>query len=540
MTREQTLKRAREALQKHEWSTAFRLLSEVEQQGPLEPEDLQQQAIAALLLGKSKEGIELFSRAHQTFLTHDKISDAIRCGFWVAFLSQLNNEPAQSSGWLSRISRMIENRADCLESAYVQLVNAIRLVREKDYTSALKLFQNVAATAARFRDKDILTMALLGQGRALIQQGKIPSGVALLDECMVAVTSGEVSPHLAGGVYCSVLDLCTEIFDLARAKEWTSALDRWCNAQGEPISYRGHCMVRRAEILQLHGTWPDAFSVAQSACDESAHSAKGVMGAAFYRLGELHRLRGEFQNAEEAYRHASTYNPQPQPGLALLRLMQGDVDTANASIRRIADEVRSACDRAKVLDAYVEIVLAVNDVSSARAGSDELFKIATQLDAAYVYAISERASAAVSLAEGDPRSALGLLRQSLSRWRELEAPYEAAKVQALIGLCCRELGDRDTAELELNAARIAFAKLGAAPDLARIDAYLGKPKETSLTDREIEILKLIASGMTNRQIGGKLEISEKTVARHVSNIFMKLDLNSRAAATAYAYQHGLA
>jgi DNA-binding NarL/FixJ family response regulator len=221
-------------------------------------------------------------------------------------------------------------------------------------------------------------------------------------------------------------------------------------------------------------------------------------------------------------------------------LMQGDVEAANASIRRIAGEVRSACDRARVLDAYVEIVLTVNDVSAARAATDELSKIAEQLDAAYVYAISERATGAVSLAEGDARSALGMLRQSLNRWRELEAPYEAAKVQALIGLCCRELGDRDTADLELVAAQSAFAKLGAAPDVARVDTFLGKQKETSLTDREIEILKLIASGMTNRQIGGKLEISEKTVARHVSNIFMKLDLNSRAAATAYAYQHGLA
>jgi DNA-binding CsgD family transcriptional regulator len=377
----------------------------------------------------------------------------------------------------------------------------------------------------------------------LIRQGEIADGVALLDEAMVAVTAGEVSPLNAGGIYCSVLDACGEIFDVQRAQEWTSALEKWCASQPDLVPYRGHCLVRRAELLQLHGAWVDALASAQRACEWLSRSASlPSAGGAFYQVGEVLRLRGRFTESEEAYRQASERYRSPGPGLAQLRLAQGQVEAANTAIRRLAEEIHEPGPRAKVLDAYVEIVLAAGDVAVARAAADELSEIAARQGIQFLRGLSSRSSGAVLLAEGKAREALAELRLSWSIWCELEAPYEASRVRFLIALACRRLGDEENASLELRAARQTFERLGAVGDLSRLEALLpqGKRKGAGpLTEREVQVLKLVASGMTNRGIAGKLFISEKTVARHLSNIFTKLDLSSRTAATAYAYHHNL-
>jgi len=348
---------------------------------------------------------------------------------------------------------------------------------------------------------------------------------------------------VAGGVYCSVIEACSEIFDMRRAHEWTSALERWCNSQPEAVPYRGHCLVRRAEILQLQGAWADAMEQAKQACTRlSQPTPKPGAGAAYYRVGELHRLRGEFAEAEDWYRQANQREQMPQPGLAQLRLAQGQLDAAETAIRHVADEVKEEGSRSRVLDAYVEIALAVNNIPAARQAADELSQIAARFNSQLLNAVSARANGAVLLAEKDARGALPTLRQALAVWRELEAPYQAAQVQVLIAIACREQGNEASAEMELHAARNVFEQLGAAPDLVRIDALLnnaGPKVEGPLTGRELEVLRQVASGLTNRDIAVKLNISEKTVARHVSNIFIKLDLSSRAAATAYAYRHRL-
>ena len=225
-----------------------------------------------------------------------------------------------------------------------------------------------------------------------------------------------------------------------------------------------------------------------------------------------------------------------------MRLAQGQLDAASAAIRRVVEEVQGSVNRARVLDAYVEIVLAANDVAAARVGADELVGIAERYQAPLLVALSTRAVGAVLLAEKDPKRALGFLRQSWTTWCDLEAPFEAARTGVLTALACRELGDEDAAKAELTAAREVFERLGALPDLARSEALLiaeSTAPPGGLTSREIEVLRLIARGLTNRAIAEKLHISEKTVARHVSNIFLKLDLSSRSAATAYAYDHEL-
>ncbi len=417
-----------------------------------------------------------------------------------------------------------------------------RAVHGGDAAVAYRAFGEAVEIGERFGDSDLLTLARQGQGRALIRQGKTARGLALLDEAMVAVRAGEVSPLVAGGVYCSLIDACSEIFDLRRAQEWTSALDQWCTSQPDVVPYRGHCLIRRAELMQLHGAWQDAVAESQQACEQfSQPSPRPGAGAAFYRLAELYRLRGQFAEAEDAYRQASRLQRTPQPGLAQLRFAQGQLDAANVAIRRVLEELLEPAARAGALDACVEIVLAAGDVSAARVAASELSEIARRFNAPLLHAMSDRALGAVSLAEGNAKAAQAALRQSWTTWCELEAPYEAARVRVLMALAYRELGDHDAADLELDAACQAFQRLGAAPALACVEALALKksPNAGLLTEREGQVLKLVASGRTNRAIARKLGISEKTVARHLSNIFNKLDLSSRAAATAYAYQRQL-
>ena len=543
-TRAQLLERGQESFRTKAWGTAYSQLSAADTASPLDPEELAVLAQSALLIGKEAEGAEYLTRAHQGFLSQCDTASAVRCAFWLGFTALLNGEVAKAGGWLSRATRLLDGCPDCVERGYLLVPAAYKAFRAGDCTAAHAGFVQAAAIGKQFGDKDLETLALQGQGRSLIRTGKIPEGLALLDEAMVAVTAGEVSALNAGGVYCSVLDACGEIFDLQRAREWTSALEQWCASQPDIVPYRGHCLVRRAELLQLHGDWTEALDEAQRAVALLSHPVpKPFVGSAAYQVGEIFRLRGRFAEAEVAYQQAGQWQSSPGPGSALLKLAQGQLDAAKAAIRRMSANDLATGPRAKILDASVDIELATGDVTSARVAASELTEIATQYGIPYLNALSSRATGAVLLADGDAQTALEELRQSWTIWCELEAPYEAARTRVLIAQACRTLGDEEMATVELATARQTFEKIGAAVDLQQADVLATNAtlkNNGPLTERELEVLKLVASGMTNRSIAAKLYISEKTVARHVSNIFTKLDLRSRSAATAYAYDHKLA
>jgi DNA-binding CsgD family transcriptional regulator/predicted negative regulator of RcsB-dependent stress response len=395
----------------------------------------------------------------------------------------------------------------------------------------------------RFGDSDLTACARHQLGRVLIARQQVQPGLALLDEAMLAAVAGELSPIMTGRMYCSVIGACQQVYASSRASEWTSALARWCDEQPEMVAFTGACLVHRAEIMQLRGAWSDAMAEAQRACGRFLQAGKQMPPAeAFYRLGELHRLRGEFAPAEEAYRSASQCGSEAQPGLALLRLDQGQVDRACATIRRVVGTTTEPSQRAAVLPAHVEIMLAAGDIDEARSACAELAAIAINFGSEALQAVAARARGAVELAQGDAHAASGPLRSAFELWQQVGAPYEAARTRMLLGLACRTLGDTEVARLELDAARAVFERLGAAPQIARLDALGESAVPTQphpVTARELQVLRLVATGKTNKAIAAELCLSERTIDRHVSSIYTKLGVPSRAAATAYAYEHKL-
>jgi ATP/maltotriose-dependent transcriptional regulator MalT len=371
----------------------------------------------------------------------------------------------------------------------------------------------------------------------LVLSGRVPEGLALLDEAMVTVTTSELSPFVVGIVYCGVILACQAGFEVGRAREWTLELTRWVEQQQDVVAFTGRCLVHRAEILQLGGSWPEALEEARLAAERLVTTRNPAAGLAFYRQAELLRLRGEFEAAEEAYRDASRNGWEPQPGLAQLRLAQGKRDAALAAIRRADAEVAQPLKRAALLPAHVEIALAAAEPDEARTACLELRELAKQYESAMLNAIVAHAEGAVALADGDARSAVASLRYAQRVWLELDAPYEVARTRELIAQACIALGDDEAGRLELDSARELFERLGAAPDLGRVSVR-GDTKY-GLSERELEVLRLVASGKSNRAIASTLVISEHTVARHLQNIYAKLGLSSRAAATAFAFEHEL-
>ena len=543
MTADDLLAQARRCFDQRSWRAAHRQFVTADTAAPLDLDDLEKLALAAYLSGQYEASSLAWTRAHREAIRRDDPQRATRNALLIGSDLMFRGETAPALGWFARGGRLLEGCGDCAEHAWLRTWNAYTQMWAGDPEGALPTFGESVTAAQRFNDTDLLTMSLLGQGMCHVIQGRGLVGLALLDEVMVGVTSGEVSPMYAGIAYCTTIAGCSDLFDLRRARQWTAALTRWCDAQPDLVPYRGNCLVHQCELMQLEGAWTDAMQAAIRACDLLSGPVRwDTLGSAHYQLGELHRLRGEYAEAEESYRKAREAGRQPEPGLALLRLAQGRIDIAVGVLRRALNETLEVAARSRLLPAYVEVMVAAGDIASALVGADELGHIAELLDAPYLHATAASAAGAVVLAKGDARSALLKLRAAGSAWRGLDAPYETARVRVLVGLACGALGDSETSTMELEGARRAFEQLGARPDIERLDVLVSRPSGRTtggLTTRELEVLRLIASGLTNRAIAKELGLSEKTVARHVHNSLTKIGAPSRAAATAYAYENGL-
>ncbi len=537
------LERGRESISAEAWLDAHQSLSAADQSDPLGAEDLELLATSAYMLGRESEYLGLLERAHRAHLAGGQPLPALRCAFWLGINLARRGEVGRAGGWLGRAQRLLDEQGgDRVEHGYLLLPAVFEEEASGDLEVAAATADQAAGIGKRFGDADLFALAAHERGHILIQLGRINEGLRLLDETMVAVTAGELSPIVSGIVYCGVILACQDAHEVRRAQEWTAALSGWCDRQPDLVAFTGRCLTHRAELIQLHGAWLEALEEARRAEERCAEAdSPAAAGEACYRQGEIHRMLGDYGAAEEAYREASGRGREPQPGLALLRLAQGEPDAAAAAIRRASVETAEISKRAKLLPAYVEIMLAARDLDAARDASDELGSLADGQEQGALGAMAAQARGAVELAEGDAAAALASLRHAGEAWQQLEAPYETARVRELVGRACRALGDEDGATLELDAAHAAFAELGASPDLTRIASLAGAaPGQThGLTERELEVLQLVAAGKSNREIAAALVISEHTVARHLQNIFAKLGLSSRTAATAFAFEHGL-
>ena len=539
------LARGRRAAERLRWAEAFESLSRADQAMSLPAQDHELLATAAYLMGEVAGCLHALQRAGEAYAAAGDVARAARCLFWLGFVLLMQGEPSQAGGWMARAARLLDDETgEYAERGLLLLPQVYQAAADGDHARAEALAADVAEIGHRSGDAEVLSLALHEQGRAMVRQGLVGQGMALLDESMTAVVGGEAAPYVAGSLYCSMIDACREVADIRRAHEWTGALTEWCDEQPDMFTFSGQCLAHRADIMHLHGQWTEAIAEANRACERFDHAAdQHAAGMAWYRLAEVYRGQGALTAAEDAYRRASEWGRDPQPGLALLWLGTGRADAARTAIERAVAEQTDPLGRASMLPALVEVALAVGDVDAARTAATKLSAVADEYGTDLLRAESDRAVGAVQLADGEARDALATLRRAWRLCQELDVPYEAARVRVLIGQACRALGDEESAALELDSAQRAFAQLGAAADLALVDELTRPDTDAAATHglsaRELQVLRLLAAGKTNRAIASDLVVAPRTVDRHVSNIFAKLGVSSRAAATAFAYEQRL-
>ncbi len=532
---------ARRAVARHAWRDAAACYRRVS--APLAAADLQDWALAAHLVGEADVAEDAWSRAYHGWQQQGAHVRAVRCAFWLGLTLLLAGEHARAGGWFARAAHLLTTRPDPGGTARLRLPEALAALSSGRAEEALAEFEQIAGQAEGTADPELATLAHLGQGQAEVALGRVRPGLASLDEAMLAVVSGEVSPLVAGIVYCAVILTCRDAFDVPRAQQWTAALSQWCEHQQGIRPYRGQCLVHRSELLQLRGRWREALVVAEEARAHLADLPRDpAQGMACYQLGELLRLRGEHDRAEAAYREAGTWGHPVHPGLALLRLAQGRTVAADRALGAALAVATDRATRLRLLPAGVEVALAAGHLPTARRYLHELVTLADGADSELLRAATAHAAGRVLLAEGHAEAAAGQLQAARSAWLALDAPYETGRASLDLAAAYRALGDAETARLEQDAAAAQLGSVGATAELARLTgpgSALPTAAGHPLTGRQLEVLTQVAAGATNRQIATRLSISEHTVRRHLQNIYTTLDLGSRAAATAWAYRHGL-
>jgi DNA-binding CsgD family transcriptional regulator len=537
------LEYGRECYGRRAWSDAYHSLQCADRATPLVADDLDRLATAAYLTGREIEFQQIVERLYRIRADAGDHARAARAAFWLSLSFLLRGDRGHANAWLARGQRLVEGH-ECVERGYLAVIGAEQQLRDGHAAAAHAATTDAAMIGESFGDADLIAAARHGQGRALIAQNEVVAGLRCLDETMLAVVADELSPIMTGLMYCSVIDTCRQVYALGRAREWTNAFSRVCEQQPDMAAFTGTCLVHRAEVMELQGEWAEAMTETHRACERAERAGRQPPAAALYRQGEIRRLCGDFAEAELAYRAASEHGFEPQPGLALLRLAQGRTDAACVAMRRLISATTDRVRRAGILPAYFEIMLAAGDVDEASRARNELHELAHAFDTDVLRAVAAQAEGAIAIAKGQTLAALDPLRCAFRFWESLGAPYDAARVRVLIADACRALGDEDAAELELAAAKAAFERLGARVDLARLVAQpvhtdRSHAASSRLTARQLHVLRLIATGRTNKEIAEELSLSERTIDRHVTNILTKLNVRSRTAATTYAHEHHL-
>ena len=535
------IEEARAAARQGSWAEAFELFQAV-QESSLTPADLETIADCEWWLCRLDEAMATRQRTYQAYAAVGNDARAAYNAWFLAYDHFSKGEGSIGAGWLARAQRHLANHPECVEHAYLSIADAHAAEGRGEWEEACEFSRRALSIGQSFGDSDAATVALQTLGRELIALGEISEGLRLLDEAMTSVVAGELGDFCTGWVYCNVLITCLELGEVARAADWSDAAVSWCDSLSVATPYNGLCRVYRVGVLSLRGAFTEAERDALRATSELAAFVPAAASAAWYEIGEIRRRLGDLRGAEEAFARAHELGADPQPGLALVRLAQGHVDAAQSGLRTsLANEPDNRLIRTRLLAAQVQVALARRDTATASAARDELRSLALAFGSSFLHAHADTADGAVKLAGGDSVGALDALQRAWRAWQELKLPYEAALTRALLGAAARRAGDEERAQLELRSARKALNELGASADaLNVVETAVGRARlPGGLSRREVQVLRLVAAGKTNREIGAELVISEHTVARHLSNIFTKLSLPSRAAVTAYAVENGL-
>ena len=538
-TRSPDLVQGREAFARRDWKIAFERLRSVDRLGP---EDTMALATSAFLAGEADAAIRAWQHGYQERVSDGDPLGAVRCAFWIGLVLSVRGDRAVAAGWVARAQRILETEpADVVERGYLLIHEFYAHLGRGDLVRAEETATRVVHAGRRFGAPDLVAQGLVSMGRVAIYLGRVPEGLALLDEAMVGISAGEVSPVFSGLVYCALIEGCQELADFSRMSSWTQALTQWCEAQPGLVPYTGQCSLHRGQILRLHGAFDEAlveFSRAQHRA-ETGFRQSGAAAAALTERGDLLRIRGRLADAETAYQNSVELGFDPQPGLAMCWLARGRTAAAVTAIRRLLTETHGPVRRSRLLPSAVEVLLAAGELDEARRWAEELTGIGSAFGFPAPQAAGAYATAIVAMAANEFEQALDAARDACQLWSGIEAPYDSARARVVVGRALRALGDEATATAELSTARKALVELGAAPAVSEVDRLLDRRLPGGLTERELEVLRLVAEGRSNPDIARALVLSHKTVARHLSNIFTKLDVSSRTAAAAYAHEHGL-
>ncbi|HEX6331909.1 MAG TPA: LuxR C-terminal-related transcriptional regulator [Actinomycetota bacterium] len=534
--------RARGAVERRAWSEAYEILRSADP-GGFAARDLEGLADAAWWGSEIEESIDARRRAHSAYVAEGNERRAGLMAGRLAVEHLMRGDQSVGLGWLRRSGSHLRGLSEGPELALLLAIEGLVALQSGDVPGALTNARRGREIAARAADPNSWALATVMEGLTTVASGRVADGIGLLDEVMTAVVAGELDDYYTGAVYCMVIGQCLTLGDVRRATEWSEAAKAWCESIPPESPYPGQCRIDRAEVARLRGAWAEAEAEALRAADELIRFDPLGAASAFAKVGEVRRHRGDLQRAEEAFVRARELGLDPQPAIALLRLARGHVDAARKGLAlALSEGSLRPTQRAALLSATVEVELTGGDVEAARAAADEVGEIAAAVGTAALEAAATSARGAVALSEGSTAEALEALRRACALWQELRIPYEAARARRWCGLAHRAAGDEEEAEIELRAALAVFERLGAVGDVEEVTALLRGPGALpgGLTDREVEVLRLVASGKTNRDIAVELVISEHTVARHLQNLYAKLGVSSRSAATAFAFEHGLA
>lgn len=324
---------ARDAFQRQDWQAAFESFAATARAGgELSADDWFAQADSAWWIGEIDAALSAWEEAHRLYVESGRPLPAAMAAMFIAAHSMERGDAAAGSGWMSRMHRLLHDQPESAEHGYPIYFEVFAAMGAGDLDGAIGSARRMHELGDRFDDRDLRAIALVGEGRALIKQGRVADGMALLDESMLAALTERLHPVWAGAIYCHLMDACHELADLRRAGEWTDAAARWCERLADAALYRGICRVHRAQVLQVQGDWEQAEREATRACAGVVRLHPGTVAEGHYEIGEIRRLRGDLAGAEQAFKRSRELGRDPQPGLARVRLAQGRVDSATASI----------------------------------------------------------------------------------------------------------------------------------------------------------------------------------------------------------------